>query len=210
MNVLRPVRQLINQQYRRPSGPVGRFIGATMVRQHEPEVQWTLSLLELAPTDQVLEAGCGAGRALELAVPHVPAGHVTGIDYSATMVKVSRRRNARAIAAGRLEVVQADLMHLPFAPSRFDTVWSIHTIYFWPDQTQVLTEFAHVLKPGGQLVLTFSPGKVGSSEAREVLAKIEEQDLPAMRQQGFSAELRQGPASRQFQTCAIVGRKEWG
>lgn len=64
MNVIHPVQRFLDQQYRCPSGPVGRLIGAQMVRQHEPEVQWTLSLLALTPTDQVLEIGCGAGRAL--------------------------------------------------------------------------------------------------------------------------------------------------
>ena len=47
MNVMRPVQNLLDQQYRRPDGPLGYFIGSQMVRQHEPEVQWTLSLLAL-------------------------------------------------------------------------------------------------------------------------------------------------------------------
>jgi ubiquinone/menaquinone biosynthesis C-methylase UbiE len=208
MNVMSPVQKFLNQQYRCPTGPVGRFIGAQMVRQHEPEVQWTLSLLELTPTDQVLEIGCGAGRALELAVPRVSAGHVSGIDYSSTMIEVSRCRNAQAIAAGHLEVFQADVAHLPFMPSQFDTIWSIHTLYFWPDRTQALAELARVLKPGGLLVLTLSPGKVGDSKKSGVLAMVEEHVLPPLRQLGFTASVEQGPHSRQFQTTAIIGRKE--
>lgn len=208
IGVMRPVQRFLDQQYRCPTGPVGHLIGAQMVRQHEPEVQWTLSLLALTPTDQVLEIGCGAGRALELVVPRVSAGHVNGIDYSSTMIEVSRRRNAQAIAAGQLEVSLADVTHLPFAPSQFNTIWSIHTLYFWPDRMQALAELARVLKPGGLLVLTFSPGKVGVSEKSSMLTMVEEHILPPLQELGFTATLKQGPNSRQFQTIAIIGRKE--
>ena len=119
------------------------------------------------------------------------------------MIKASRRRNARAIAAGKLEVVQADMTQLPFAPSQFDTIWSIHTVYFWADQTQVLTELARVLKAGGLLVLALSPGKVGASIAHDVQVKMEER-VSTMQQLGFTTSQKQGPASRQFQTVGII------
>ncbi|HTK06393.1 MAG TPA: class I SAM-dependent methyltransferase [Ktedonobacteraceae bacterium] len=209
MRMMRPVQALLDRQYRRPSGLLGYFVGAQMVRQHEPEMQWTLSLLSLKSTDHVLEIGCGAGRALEIVTAQVPAGHVSGIDYSPTMIEASRRRNSRAIAMGHLELFQADVMQLPFADASFDTIWSIHSIYFWPDRDRALAEIARVLKPGGLLVLTFSPGKTGTQAVNDILTMVEEQQIPTMRQLGFSnVSLQQGPASRQFRTSAVAGQKE--
>jgi hypothetical protein len=49
-----------------PRGIVGRYVGARMARQHQLETDWTLSLLQLSPTDRVLEIGFGAGRLLGL------------------------------------------------------------------------------------------------------------------------------------------------
>ncbi len=202
------LERLLEQQYRCPTGLVGRFVGEKMVRQHEPEVQWTISLLDLATTDQVLEIGCGAGRALELAASHVSAGQVFGIDYSATMAQLSQWRKVKANIGGQLQVIQADVTNLPFAAVQFDTIWSIHTLYFWPDQAQALAELARVLRPGGLLVLTISPGKVGDHEKSAILTMVEEQLLPTMQQFGFTTSLKHGPNSRQFRTMGILGQKE--
>ena len=48
-------------------------------------------LLDLQPTDHVLEIGSGAGRGLTLMLKHTPPGQVVGIDLSATMVQVAAR-----------------------------------------------------------------------------------------------------------------------
>src|SRR5687768_15670419 len=100
MNLRRYIAALESRQYRCPSGLIGRWMAERMVRQHEAETGWTLSLLEITPTDRVLEIGCGAGRALQLAASQVSEGQVVGIDLSAVMIRAARRRNATSIRAG--------------------------------------------------------------------------------------------------------------
>jgi hypothetical protein len=70
--------EFIGRQQRCPSGIVGEMIGARMVRQHAAETFWTVSLLEIKPTDDILEIGFGAGRAIELAAAQASNGHITG------------------------------------------------------------------------------------------------------------------------------------
>src|SRR5919201_6841141 len=75
------VDTLVGPQQRCPTGVVGRLIGERMARQHLPETLWTVALLDVAPTDRVLDIGCGAGQAIELVaarrcvVPGGDSGH---------------------------------------------------------------------------------------------------------------------------------------
>jgi cyclopropane fatty-acyl-phospholipid synthase-like methyltransferase len=43
-----------------------------------------IELLQLEPADRVLELGFGHGRTIHSMVERVPAGHVAGVDFSAT------------------------------------------------------------------------------------------------------------------------------
>lgn len=206
----------MDAQHSCPSGIVGRMVGERMARQHVPETQWTLALLTIQPTDDVLEIGFGAGKAIELAAAQASNGHVSGIDLSHAMLQSASRRNAQAIKAGRVTLRYGDVAALPFADKQFDKILSIHTFYFWSDHERALSEIFRVLKPRGTVALTISTGKVGDSKEGDEQAAwlgqyqviLEEQVLPTMSKLGFSnVRLERGPDSREFKTVAVVGVK---
>lgn len=208
MGLNRRVNALVGRQQWRPTGIVGRLVGEQMVRQHVPATLWTLSLLKLTPADRVLEIGCGAGRAVALAITEVPGGRVTAIDLSRAMVRAASRRNARALRAGRVTVRQADVTNLPFEDVQFDKAFSIHTLYFWPDPARAVAEIGHVLKPGGLLALTLSPGRVAEEDDAGIRALLDERVIPSMKASGFmDVRIERGPDSREYRTIAVVGAK---
>jgi SAM-dependent methyltransferase len=144
-------------QARKPSGLIGRLFGNGMARGNEYDARWTISLLNIQPESRVLEIGFGPGVSTQYASEKASKGFVVGIDHSETMVRAARRHNAKAIKAGRMELRQGDVASLPYPDESFDTVFSIHSIYFWTKPVDCLKELKRILKSGGLLAITIKP-----------------------------------------------------
>lgn len=197
----------VDQQHREPHGLVGRFIGERMLRQHKPETDWSIDLLQLQPTDRVLEIGFGAGRALALATQVVSNGSVIGIDRSPAMLRTAQLRNRAAVQAGRITLLKADLATLPFVNSYFDKIFSIHTFYFWPDPLACCYELLQMLAPAGRVVITFATAETLPSGERNYWPIHEQAELLVQQLASIPdcrANLAIRPDSRQFNNIAIV------
>jgi len=151
--IQRPLK-LVEDNFRRPQGWSGRLVGHAMARQHRTLTDWTIGLLDLSPSDRVLDVGCGSGMAIGLLAKAASDGFVAGVDYSSEMVRQATRRNAPEVVAGRVELRHGDAMELPFPDGWFDVVCAIETLYFWPDPLRGLQEARRVLRPGGRLAVT--------------------------------------------------------
>jgi SAM-dependent methyltransferase len=208
------INNILDAQYRRPSGPIGWWVGRRMAQQHRTENAWTVALLEPQPADNILEVGFGPGIALEMLARQVTSGRISGIDYSAAMVATASRRNRTAIRAGRMELHLSEAAHLPFTAAAFDKVYTIHSIYFWPNAMQSLCEIQRVLKPGGRLVVTILPeecwpaaadGSLGTPECRvfggEELARL-------MREAGFAqTRIEADPQQTNASNYSVIGMR---
>lgn len=144
----------IAQQAARPSGFLGRVIASIMVRETDADNRAAIEALAVQPGEHVLDVGCGSGRSLELLVPLVRHGSVSGIDPSPLMVKRAHRRNDKD-GGDKVLVQVASVESLPFEDQTFDAIMSVHTLYFWRDLGLALRELARVLRPGGRLALVF-------------------------------------------------------
>jgi predicted TPR repeat methyltransferase len=108
-------------------------------------------LEQLAPPAQrkldVLDAGCGTGLCGELLRPYARRLH--GVDLSPAMLAKARAKKAYdALSRGDL----ATLGTLPEGP--FDLIVSSDVLVYFGDLGGVLANFAHLLRPGGWVVLT--------------------------------------------------------
>ncbi len=143
---------MLATQFRQPSGWLGRLAGF-LFRINREGIQWTIRLLDIQPTDHVLEIGFGPGYGIEKAAALALRGKVSGMDFSETMVQRARRRNDAVIAAGRVELRQGDASALPCPDNSFDKVFATNVIYFWKDPAANLKELQRVMKPVGRLAL---------------------------------------------------------
>lgn len=106
------------------------------------------SLLPDLDGRRILDAGCGDG--LYAAWLADRGGDVVGIDLSEEMVSVARDRYGDAA-----EFQQADLTEdIPAEDDAFDLVVCQHVFSHLPAVEGALSEFARVLRPGGELVLS--------------------------------------------------------
>lgn len=140
-------------QLRKPSRWLGMPILAYMNLSHSALTDWGMRHIDVKENYTVLDVGCGGGRTVKKLATMAPLGKVFGVDYAGGSVAGSRTANAKLIAAGRVEIMQASVSELPFAEATFDVVTAIETQYYWPSLVDDMKEISRVLKPGGTLMV---------------------------------------------------------
>ena len=140
------------EQFCRPTGFVGRVVGF-MFRMNREGIDWTISLLDIQPTDHVLEIGFGPGHGIEAVAKLVSKGRVAGVDFSPIMVEQATRKNAAVIAAGLVHLEVGDASNLPYPDESFDKAFATMVVYFWKDPVATLREIRRVMKPGGRVAV---------------------------------------------------------
>jgi ubiquinone/menaquinone biosynthesis C-methylase UbiE len=129
---------------------------------HVPEQDVENTVLRLLGKDRlenVLDAGTGTGRILELLAPHIGRG--LGIDVSPDMLAIARDRLVRA-GAGHCQVRRGDVYRLPFADggavAGFDAVIFHQVLHYLDDPQGALREAIRVARPGGRILIAdFAP-----------------------------------------------------
>jgi ubiquinone/menaquinone biosynthesis C-methylase UbiE len=179
MTVKRAIVKAIVGQFGRPRGMAGSVAGWVMT--HRPSNRqrnsWVVSLLDVQPTERVLEIGFGPGLAIaELSRRVGDSGHVHGIDHSEVMLRQATRRNASAIAAGRVSLSTASVDQLP--PSLgglFDAILAVNSLGFWSAPAERLEELRRRLRPGGRIAIASQPRCPGAtaSTSRNAARQIE-------------------------------------
>lgn len=145
--------RFIAEHARNARGLLGRLIAFIMARETWAQNLRAMEALAVAPTDHVLDVGCGHGRGLATLAARASQGRVVGVDPSELMAKIAVKRNCELVRARRVDVAVASAEDLPLPDEVFDKALCVHVIYFWKDLDTGLREIARVLKPGARLAL---------------------------------------------------------
>jgi ubiquinone/menaquinone biosynthesis C-methylase UbiE len=153
-------------QFRHPTGRRGRFVAALMNRGHKPLTLWGLTHLKIESHHIILDVGCGGGKTVNRLARLAPLGKVFGIDYSADMVKYSKKVNKKLIAEDRVEIVRGSVEKMGLSDRFFDLITAIETYYFWPTFSGALKEILRVMKHSGHLLMVNEMVKDGVYEVK--------------------------------------------
>jgi len=126
---------------------------------------WAAGVVDAAPSERVLEVGCGHGVLVALVADRVTTGTVVGVDRSATMIAAATRRNGPAVDAGRVRLLSASLTDAELPAHTFDVVVSFNVRAFWTPPAPEWDVVGRVLAPDGRVVVACSLMDPGAADA---------------------------------------------
>ncbi len=125
---------------------------------HAPEKDVEAAIVTAMPAkpiENLLDAGTGTGRMLEVLAPF--AKRATGLDISPDMLAIARDRLASA-GVSHAQVRLGDAYRLTFNGEGFDAVLFHQVLHYLDDPGAAVAEAARVMIPGGRLVIAdFAP-----------------------------------------------------
>ncbi|MFZ4686102.1 MAG: class I SAM-dependent methyltransferase [Hyphomonadaceae bacterium] len=132
------------------NGSVGERWAADQERTDKfirPYGDAAIAAANVLPGASVLDVGCGCGdTSLAVATLVGTLGRVVGVDVSAPMLEVARRR---AVGIGNVTFLQADASTAVLA-GPFDVLISRFGVMFFDDPVAAFTHLRRALKPGGR------------------------------------------------------------
>jgi SAM-dependent methyltransferase len=137
-------------------------------------------LLDIQPSDRVLEIGFGPGVAIGEIARLAVEGYVCGLDHSEVMVRQASRRNAQALRSGRVDLSLGSVESLPTFDEPFDKILAVNAIQFVADPVRCLTDLRGLLFEGGRIAIAHQPRCPGATD-----------ETSALRGQRIAAQLAQ-------------------
>lgn len=125
----------------------------------------------------VLDAGCGAGHALDPLRSRYPDMVYTGVDISPRLIEVAKERHThrpglwerlRNRPSKSNEFLLADMATTHLPPESQNLIWSNMSLHWQPDPQKVFQEWRRLLKSNG-LIMFSVPGPGTFLELRQAL-----------------------------------------
>jgi ubiquinone/menaquinone biosynthesis C-methylase UbiE len=115
---------------------------------HKYRVNNVLSNLNIKPSDNILDLGCGAGT-FTTEIKKLTS-HVTGLDYNEYAIKICEKKGIKVIKS---------LSHsIPVEDNTYDMITAVDFFEHIPETVSIATlkECNRILKPGGRIAI-YSP-----------------------------------------------------
>jgi len=131
------------------------YDGLNRVISFGTDIKWrkkVLSLVKEKNPTTVLDIATGTGD-LALLMSQTNARKIVGLDISAGMLEVGRKKINQKNLSNRIEMILGDSENMPFEDNSFDAITVAFGIRNFETLEKGLTEILRVLKPNGIFVI---------------------------------------------------------
>ena len=124
--------------------------GDEMEDHHSDITDQTIALMNIQPTDRILDLGCGTGWASRRLARMAGAGEVVGLDVADEML---HRAEEASSGFNNIRYVWGSAENIPALDGLFTKVLSVESFYYYADQNKALRELKRVMAPEAQLFI---------------------------------------------------------
>lgn len=133
----------------------GGYDGLNRVISFGIDVKWRKKVLKMVAAKNpktVLDIATGTAD-LAIMMSQTKAEKITGLDISAGMLEVGRKKVAEKELSGKIELILADSEEIPFPDNSFDAITVGFGVRNFAHLEKGLAEILRVLKPNGIFVI---------------------------------------------------------
>jgi ubiquinone/menaquinone biosynthesis C-methylase UbiE len=124
--------------------------GDEMEDHHSDITDQTIALMNIQPSDRILDLGCGTGWGSRRLAPLANAGEGMGLSVADEML---HRAEEASSEFNNIRYVWGSAENIPALDGLFTKVLSVESFYYYADQNKALRELKRVMAPGGQLFI---------------------------------------------------------
>lgn len=158
------------------AGPEGRLWELLMGEQiHIGGFQSSMDLAERAGIgagSSGIDLCCASGAGMRFLVRFRKVSHMMGVDATRAMLDLGRKRCVEEGLANHVSFVEANVCASGIPDSRYDFVWGEDAWCYVEDKSQLISEAARLVKPGGLIAFTDwmeGPAGLAADEAARYL-----------------------------------------
>lgn len=129
---------------------------------------WAIDVLDIKPSDHLLEIGCGAGILVEQIGGRLKEGTITAVDSSAAMIKIATRKNIT-----NAHFITSDFTRTSLPENSYNKILAFNVNFFWKDAANELTLIRKYLKRNGKLYVFYqAPYDITIAAAKPIEEKL--------------------------------------
>ncbi len=148
----KPKEQFVHSVFESIAGNYDLMNDILSFRRHKVWRKFAMKKMAMKHGDSAVDLCCGTCDWSIALAEASETGCVMGLDFSAGMLEVGRRKVEEHKLQNRISLVQGNAMELPFGDNSYDYATIGFGLRNVPDLVQVLNEMKRVVKPGGMIV----------------------------------------------------------
>jgi SAM-dependent methyltransferase len=145
----------LSRYLKKPEGLIGKIFANFMVKQNSTQYDHIIQKMNIHEHDEILEIGFGHGLGIKKICDQYKV-HVTGIDFSETMLTMAGRRNHNHIENRYAKLYCVDFLKYDLPAGHFNKIFCLNVIYFWDSLEVPFAKIFSALKEGGAFVFAMA------------------------------------------------------